>query len=421
MTQLNPRIQFTEDFSPLFIPTDPNYNARIMSWYGGRAGIKSWQVARGLLCRAQRKKIKVLCAREYQASIRDSVFSLLKNQAELLGIQGFFNFAQTTVTGANGSSFIFAGLKQNIESKKGIEDVDILWIEEGQSLSQNSLDIIEPTIRKPGSQIIITFNTGSEDDPVYQFVVIGGAGDPDFYVRKVTYLDHPFASEETIKSAERMKKKDPEAYRHIWLGEPWTRSDSQVLNGCWREGIIEIPEDPEEREKAGIDGPYFGSDFGFSVDPATLSKFWIIGRTKSNPGTLYVEKEAYGHGIEIDDYPSFYGQIPEHDGYMIRADNSRPEIISHLKRKGIKITAAKKWKGSVEDGITFLRSFEEIVIHPQCKYTLQEARLWSYKTDKQTGDVLPVLVDDNNHCWDGIRYGLQPLIKPQKEIMMRTT
>jgi phage terminase large subunit len=103
----------------------------------------------------------------------------------------------------------------------------------------------------------------------------------------------------------------------------------------------------------------------------------------------------------------FYDQIPESKKWPIKADSARPETISHLRKNyGYNISAAKKWKGSVEDGITFLKGFEEIVIHSRCKHTLEEARLYQYKIDPKTQLVLPVIVDKHNHCWDPIRYAL---------------
>jgi hypothetical protein len=138
-----------------------------------------------------------------------------------------------------------------------------------------------------------------------------------------------------------------------------------------------------------------------------MVRFWIF------EARLWIEYESYGLGVENDDLPTLFDRIPLSREYVSRADCSRPETISHLRRHGYpKMVAGDKWPGSVEDGINYLRgTFEEIIIHPRCVETAQEARLWSYKIDKNTGDILPVLEDKNNHCWDGIRYGLAPLIK----------
>ena len=128
--------------------------------------------------------------------------------------------------------------------------------------------------------------------------------------------------------------------------------------------------------------------------------------------TLYIYQERYGNGIEIDDTPKFFDGMPGAKDHIVRADCARPEIISHMKKHGYpKVTAVKKWDGSVEDGISKLRSFKEIVIHVQCKNAIFEAKMWKYKRDRLTDDVLPVLIDKHNHCWDANRYSIEPLIK----------
>jgi phage terminase large subunit len=166
-------------------------------------------------------------------------------------------------------------------------------------------------------------------------------------------------------------------------------------------------------EEAELGFPYFGADWGFATDPTVLVQFFIRERT------MYIRREVYGLGVETVDLPKLFERIPDSNKYTIRGDNARPEIISHLKRHGYpKIESAKKWAGSVEDGISWLRGLEKIIIHPECKHTIDEARLWQYKTDRLTGDVLPVLVDAHNHCWDAIRYAAQPMIKPANNLIM---
>jgi phage terminase large subunit len=106
-----------------------------------------------------------------------------------------------------------------------------------------------------------------------------------------------------------------------------------------------------------------------------------------------------------------FARVPGAVDHTIRGDNARPETINELKRRGFKVKAAPKWKGSVEDGVEYLRSFEEIILHPRCKGAIQECRLWRYKTDSRTGDVLPKLADGNDHGPDSWRYALAPLLK----------
>ena len=155
------------------------------------------------------------------------------------------------------------------------------------------------------------------------------------------------------------------------------------------------------------DGPYFGADWGFAQDPTAGVKCWIHG------DCLYIEYEAGEIGLEIDKTANFLkAGLPGVESHVLRADSARPETISYVKRHGLpNCVGVDKWSGSVEDGIAHLRSYREIVIHPRCRETIRESRLYSYKVDRLTGDVLPVLVDAYNHYIDAVRYALAPLIK----------
>jgi phage terminase large subunit len=153
------------------------------------------------------------------------------------------------------------------------------------------------------------------------------------------------------------------------------------------------------------DGAYFGADWGFASDPTALVKAWIY------QGRLFIEAEAYGVGVEIDHLPNLFDTVDGSRKHTIRADSARPETISYMKRAGFRIQPAAKGKGSVEDGIAFLRGFAEIVIHTRCKNAINEFRLFSFKTDRLSGDVLPQLIDAHNHTIDAVRYALEPVMK----------
>jgi len=192
---------------------------------------------------------------------------------------------------------------------------------------------------------------------------------------------------------------DAATYAHVWEGAYLENSDAQVLHGKYR--VAEFEPD------RGWDGPYFGLDYGFSQDPTAAVECYM------HEGTLYVYRECGGAGIELDDTAKMVlDAMPEAKRHVIRADNARPESTSYLKRHGLpRIESGKKWPGSVEDGIAWLRGRREIVIHPSCKNTIREARLYSHKVDRHTGDVLPGIVDANNHYIDAIRYALAPMIQ----------
>jgi phage terminase large subunit len=370
-------------------------------YYGGRGSGKSWHFARQTLLQGLDKQLRVLCARELQASIKDSVHRLLCDQIEAMGLSGFYEITNTEIKGKNGTLFIFEGLRHNITKIKSMEGIDIAWVEEAERVSEDSWRVLVPTIRKPNSEIWVSFNPEQETDPTYLRYIKNPP--PESIVRKVGHADNPWFPDELRVQMEYDYKVDPDAASHVWGGECKKISDSQVLKGKW---LVN-----EFTPKADWNGPYFGADWGFSQDPTTLVKCWIADKT------LYIEAEAYGVGVEITETPALFDSVEGSRKHVIRADSARPETISYMKRAGFHVVAAKKGAGSVQEGIAFLRSFESIVINPRCKYTQAEARLYSYKMDKLTGDILPVLVDAHNHVIDALRYALEPVMRPTKLIL----
>ena len=372
---------------------------RYKVFYGGRGSGKSWAVAEALIVMSDLATIRVLCCREIQNSIRDSSFQVLKDTAERLGIASRFSFLESEIRHrTTGSRFIFKGLLRNEQSVKSTEGVDVCWVEEAQTVSEKSWEVLIPTIRSPGSEIWVTFNPLNEDDPTTKRFI--KSPPPDAYVRKVNYDENPFFPEELRKEMEWDRKHDFEAYLHIWEGFPRTISDAQVFKGRY---VVESFSDDLWKS---ADRLFFGADFGFAKDPSTLIRCFMLDNV------LYIDDEAYGVGVEIDELAKLYRTIPEVDRWSIKADCARPETISYLaKRDGFDIVPADKWQGSIEDGVAYLKSFERIVIHPRCKHTADEFRLYSYKVDKVTSEILPVIVDKHNHCIDALRYALSDYIK----------
>ena len=370
-------------------------HARFKAAYGGRGSGKSWAFARMAILRAWHKPIRVLCAREFQVSISDSVHHLLAAQIDALGLQGGFEVGESFIRAKNGSEFIFRGIRRNPTGLKSMEDVKICWVEEAQDISEASWKMLTPTIRAPGSEIWVTFNPNEATDPTYRRFV--GDPMPGVVSRKVNWSDNPHFPPELEQERAWMAKTDPDAYSHVWEGNCIQASDAQVLRG-------KITIEPFE-PKQGWDGPYYGADWGFAQDPTTLVKVWVGERR------LWVEHEAYGVGVEIDHTPAMFDRVPGSRQHLIRADSARPETISYMGRNGFKMAPAPKWEGSVKDGVVHLRGYEQIVLHPRCKHAAEEARLWKYKTDRLTGDVLPELHPGHEHIWDAVRYALAPLIQ----------
>ncbi len=388
-------IEFLEKFDFLF---DESLTYKVL--YGGRAALKSWSIARALLLLGWQKPLRILCAREFQVSIRESVHYLLCEQIDLLKLSNFYDITDRTITGKNGTNFIFAGLKTNPANIKSLEKIDICWLEEAQVISKNSLDILLPTLlRNDGAQLFVSFNPENESDPIYQMFV-ANTPPPNSVVVTTSYLENDYLPQAILEEAERRRIDDYDGWRHIWNGEVVQYSASRVLSGKCVSYSFEPKEDWA--------GPYYGVDFGFT-DPTTLVKCW------SYDNVMYVEKEAYKTNLEQDHMLSYWSMtIPEVDRVRIYADCSRPETISYLRRNGISnIVGCTKHKGSVDDGISFLRGCKQIVIHPDCKHTLEESKLWSWKIDDKTGEVIQpaVLKPGNDHTWDAIRYAFQDVIK----------
>lgn len=391
--------------------------ARYKVVWGGRGALKSWSFAEALVRMAAATQLRIFCGREYQNSIQESVHKLLQTTINRLGYSTWFNVNNNSITSRVGSEFLFAGL-QKINSLRSLEDVDIVWITEAAKVPAYTWQVLLPTIRKPGSEVWIDFNMDEENDATYQTFVVNER--PRSIVHKINYDQNPWFPDELREEMEFDKATNPDVYDHVWLGMPKKKSNAIILNGKYR--ITEFADDLWlQAERL-----FFGADHGFANDPATLVRFFVIEDGEKR--RLYVEHEAYGVHVELDDLPAFYAGgvgtsgigypgIPEARNWPIKGDCSRPETNSYVRRQGFNIDGADKWPGCVEDGITHLRGFDEIIIHPRCVKTAAEAFLWRYKTDTKQLDehgqpqVLPIVIDKHNHCWDAVRYGLDGYIQ----------
>ena len=185
--------------------------------FGGRGGAKSQSIARVLLLQGAEQKHKILCAREIQKSIQDSVHSLLKEQIEEMGLQNFYEIQKSTILGKNGTEFLFAGLRSNIANIKSIPNITRAWIEEAQSASASNIKTLALTVRAPNSEVWLSFNPELEDDPVYQEYVV--TPPDDALVVKINYDDNPFFPEVLRKEMESDRRKNYENYLHVWEGQ----------------------------------------------------------------------------------------------------------------------------------------------------------------------------------------------------------
>ncbi len=377
------------------------YNkARYKVLYGGRGSAKSWSIADYLVYKAAYTPSRILCTREMQNSIKDSVYRLLTDKIYQHKLQKFFIIQRDSISGVYGSEFLFKGLRHHISEIKSTEGIDIAWVEEAEKVSSDSWDILIPTIRKPDSEIIVSFNPEDERSATYtRFVESDGrpVALPDCLRAWVNWWDNPWFPEVLRREMEWCRYNDSEKYEHVWGGRPKKYGQAVIFKNKLRIEDFEGPDDYTQM--------YQGADFGFGADPTCLIQMFIRNRT------LYIWKEFYGYGIEIDDLPKCFDTVPGVRRWSIRADSARPDTISYLANQGFNIVAAEKGPGSVEDGIEFLKNFEAIVVHPTCTGSIGDFSNYRWKVDKFTEEVLPVPVDKSNHSCDAGRYALEPIMK----------
>lgn len=235
-------IEFPAKLACLFQP------ARYKVLHGGRGSAKSWGIARALLIQAASKPLRVLCTREVQKSIKDSVHRLLNDQTQALGLGGFYEVLETEIRGRNGSLFLFAGLAQHtVESIKSFEGVDVVWVEEAQVVTKRSWDVLLPTIRKDGSEVWLSLNPDMDTDETYQRFVADPP--PEAVVVAMNWRDNPWFPQVLEKERQETLRRDPDNYNNIWEGKPKLVADGAIykieIERLHAEGRIRaIPYDP---------------------------------------------------------------------------------------------------------------------------------------------------------------------------------
>lgn len=389
------QIQTPEWAEPLLQP------ARYKGAWGGRGSGKSHYFAEMLIeAHILDPNTSSVCVREIQKSLAQSVKRLLELKIHDLGVGDLFEIQEFVIKRRNGSGLIlFQGMQNHTnDSIKSLEGFDRAWVEEAQSISQRSLDMLRPTIRKPGSELWFSWNPNAATDPIDQ-LLRGDNPPPGAVVVKVNWNDNPWFPEVLRKEMEFDRARDLDKFAHVWGGEYLTRSNARVFRN-WRVDEFEAPANAMFR---------FGADWGFATDPTVLIRCYVEGRT------LYIDHEAYQVGCEIVDTPDLFLTVPEAEKWPIVADSSRPETISHMKRNGFpKIMGAVKGPRSVEEGVEFLKS-HDIVVHSRCQHVIDELTHYAYKTDPATNAVLPVLEDKHNHLIDALRYALEGVRRIQQQ------
>ncbi|MBP7235509.1 MAG: PBSX family phage terminase large subunit, partial [Bifidobacterium sp.] len=339
-----------------------------------------------------------VCLRETLKSLEFSVKKLLEHKIESMNAGGYFEVQDRRILTKRGGVIIFEGMQNHTaDSIKSLEGFDRAWFEEAQAASQKSIDLLRPTIRKPGSEMWFSWNPDAPTDPI-DVLLRGDELPPGAVVVEANYMDNPWLPEELRQELEYDQRRDSDKFSHVWLGQYRQHSEARVFKN-W---II------EEFERPAGTMFRFGADWGFSVDPSVLVRASIEG------SRLYIDYEAYLVGCEIIQLPDLFDTVPESRKWIITADSARPETISHLRNHGYpKVMPAVKGTGSLAEGIEFLQAFD-IVVHPRCKHTIQELKTYRYKTDPLTGIVTNILEDKNNHVIDALRYACEGARKAGK-------
>ena len=380
-------VQTPRVFRPLLSPS------RYKGAYGGRGSGKSWAFADLLIERCLLTPTRAVCIREYQVSLEQSVKRLLEDVITRWGVTARFSVKATHIETPAGGRIIFQGMQNHTaDSIKSLEAYTVAWVEEAQTLSQRSLDLLRPTIREPDSELWFSWNPSQPTDPID--ALLRGPSPPDDTVLcAATYRDNPWFPEVLEAEMAYDRDRDPEKYAHVWLGEYERHSEARVFRN-WRVAEFETP-------ATAIF--YLGADWGYAVDPTVLIRCWVQGRM------LYIDGEVYRVGCEIDHLPQLFDTLD--DGmarqWPIRADSARPETIAYLQRHGYpKLRPARKGPASVKEGIIFLQSYD-LVVHPRCRHTIDELTMYRYRTDPLTGIVTPQLMETTNHVIDALRYAVE--------------
>jgi phage terminase large subunit len=403
------KAEFPEKLAFLFEPS------RYKCAYGGRGSGKSWGFARALLIRAYQKPLRILCTREVQKSIKQSVHQLLSDQIQMLGLGKFYEVLDSEIRGLNGSGFSFAGLKGNtVESIKSFEGVDIVWIEEAQSVSERSLQILFPTIRKENSEIWLTFNPELETDPVFQRFVHNEPTDAK--VVKINWNDNPWFTKEL--DAERLndKARDIEAYNTIWEG-----LCRRTVDGAIFAKEVQLAELEERFTRVPYDATkpvHIVFDLGWSDATA----WWVIQFVGMENRILRYEEANQTTISEIMAKIQNYGYLIDtlwlpHDAENKTLAGNGRSIEEIVRGAGYKTRILPRVPivDSINAARTIFRNcyFDRV----NCEQGIQCLRHYRYEVDPDTGVFSKTpLHDQYSHGADAFRYIGLMINEPKKVV-----
>lgn len=387
---------FPAKLRPLFEPH------RYKTLHGGRGGAKSWGVARALLIQAAARPMRVLCTREVQKSIRDSVHRLLGDQIEALGLGASYEVLDNEIRGRNGSLFLFAGLAtQTVESIKSYEGVDVVWVEEGQRVRKRSWDVLIPTIRKPGSEIWTTLNPDLDTDDTYVRLIERPA--PDSVVVKIGWQDNPWFP--AVLEQERLHAKatmTPEDYENIWEGAPRAAAEGAIYAGeiaaAQMDGrVANVPYDPLLKVHVVFDLGW-NDAMSISLVQKLRSEIRVIANIEDSHRTLD-SYSAQLREMRMNWGAAWLPHDGEHRDY--KSGKSSAEIMQAL---GWDVRIVPKLP--VEEGIKLARQrFGQVVFDRTRAARLVEClKRYRRAINQQTQEPQGPLHDEFSHGADNFRY-----------------
>jgi phage terminase large subunit len=361
--------------------------------WGGRFSLKSHTVARVLLIKARQKQTRILCAREFQNSISESSLQLLADLIEQYGMKEFKITNNSITNEINGSEFIFKGLHHNEQSIKSIEGIDIAWVEEAQTITQKSLEILTPTVRKTGSQLIYTYNRLDEEDPIHKRLVLEGR--PNTLLINVNYdvaLKYGWMPDVMRLEMESDRDNRPALYKQKWLGEP-TSQEGRIYSD-W----LEIDSIPHE---ASLER--YGLDFGYTTDPTA-----IVAIYRHNGG-LILDEVCYLKGLSNKQIADILLAQPRRA--LVVADSAEPKSIDEIGSYGVSIVPCQKGKDSIRQGIQLVQS-QRISYTKRSHNLRKEYRNYIWRTDRDGRTLSPNVPEDfNNHIQDAGRYAITDMFR----------
>ena len=375
---LNTEAQFPAKLQSLFTP-----KARYRILYGGRGGAKSWGVARALIIKGSKKKLRILCAREVQTSIGDSVLQLLEDQIRQLGLQDFYEVQKTAIIGKNGTTFGFEGLRHNISSLKSYEGADIAWVEEASTVSKNSWDVLIPTIRKEGSEIWITFNPELEEDETYQRFVLHPPGSS--ILIEMSWRDNPWFPDVLNQERLDMKESRPTDYMNIWEGRPRQAVEGSIyageLEAAHKEGrIMRVPYDQSKLVNTYWDlghsdqtAIWFIQQIGFEY---RALEYYSNSHKKLNHYLKVIKEKQYSYGTHY---------LP-HDAKAetLAADKTIEQQVRDTLRNVSVVPQGRIQDGIEQSRLKFALTFFD---KERCAEGLTALRRYAYKKNLETGRI----------------------------------